>query len=279
MAELQIEVIPDHVDRAVVDLDEARRPAQPRVGHLQDRLLAPAVRCGEHGQHPLGGLEPLDRLEAEGLRVAPSQANFVMVDVDRAGRAVYEALLREGVIVRPMPAPLESWLRVTIGLPSENERFLDALRQRIESRHHAVVVVAEGAGQHLFESGEATTDASGNFVFNSINTSDGLQSSTAYEIRIDTTQAAIAIRNADLYDQAQQEIAERRRVEAELRESEDRFRALIEQSPYSTVIYDATGRTLYGNPAASIPAGSKTNPGGIRWTTRALAPAREMPGR
>ena len=40
--------------------------------------------------------------------------------------------------------------------------FLEALKSRIEARHHAVIVVAEGAGQHLFacESGEC--DASGN---------------------------------------------------------------------------------------------------------------------
>jgi histidinol-phosphate aminotransferase len=66
-------------------------------------------------------------LEAEGLRVAPSQANFVLVDVGQPGRAVYEALLHEGVIVRPMPPPLGSWLRVTVGLPHENARFLDSL--------------------------------------------------------------------------------------------------------------------------------------------------------
>ena len=68
-------------------------------------------------------------LEASGLRVAPSQANFVLVDVGRPGRAVYEALLQHGVIVRPMPAPLRSWLRVTVGLPNENHRFLDALQR------------------------------------------------------------------------------------------------------------------------------------------------------
>ena len=74
-------------------------------------------------------------LRADGLRVAPSQANFVLVELGRSGRAVYEALLHEGVIVRPMPAPLESWLRVTIGTPRENERFLDALRRVLrESR-------------------------------------------------------------------------------------------------------------------------------------------------
>ena len=69
-----------------------------------------------------------EALEAAGLRVAPSQANFVLVDVQRPGRAVYEALLHEGVIVRAMPAPLESSIRVTVGKPDENERFLHSLR-------------------------------------------------------------------------------------------------------------------------------------------------------
>lgn len=67
-------------------------------------------------------------LQAMGLRVAPSQANFVLVHVGRPGRAVYQALLHEGVIVRPMPEPLDSWLRVTVGLPTENDRLLRSLR-------------------------------------------------------------------------------------------------------------------------------------------------------
>jgi len=74
-------------------------------------------------------------LEARGFRVAPSQANFVLVDVGQPGRAVYEALLRRGVIVRAMPAPLDTWLRVTVGLPHENQRFLDSLEHVLrESR-------------------------------------------------------------------------------------------------------------------------------------------------
>lgn len=40
--------------------------------------------------------------------------------------------------------------------------FLEALKQRLELKHHAVIVVAEGAGQHLFEEGNQTIDASGN---------------------------------------------------------------------------------------------------------------------
>lgn len=73
-----------------------------------------------------------ERLEAIGLRVAPSQANFVLVEVGRGGRAVYESLLSHGVIVRPMPEPLDRWVRVTIGLPEENDRFLRALQRVLE---------------------------------------------------------------------------------------------------------------------------------------------------
>ncbi len=40
--------------------------------------------------------------------------------------------------------------------------FLEALKKRLELKHHAVIVVAEGAGQHLFETGDKVTDASGN---------------------------------------------------------------------------------------------------------------------
>lgn len=69
------------------------------------------------------------QLESLGLRVAPSQANFVFVDFARPNREVYDAMLRMGVIIRPMPAPVDTWLRVTIGLPEENERFLGAARE------------------------------------------------------------------------------------------------------------------------------------------------------
>ena len=50
-----------------------------------------------------------------------------------------------------------------VEFPLEGEGgFLHVLEKRILSRRHAVVVVAEGAGQHLFEAGHGSTDASGN---------------------------------------------------------------------------------------------------------------------
>ncbi len=61
-------------------------------------------------------------------------------------------------------------------------------------------------------------------------------------------QAAIAIRNARLYEQARQEIARREEVEAVLRESEERYRSLVELSPVAIVVH-IEGRIAYVNPA------------------------------
>jgi histidinol-phosphate aminotransferase len=69
-----------------------------------------------------------EALIARGLSVAPSQANFILVDVERPGRAVYDALLQRGVIVRPF-ASLPTALRVTVGTERENDRFLAALAE------------------------------------------------------------------------------------------------------------------------------------------------------
>jgi histidinol-phosphate aminotransferase len=66
------------------------------------------------------------QLQALGLEVVPSEANFLLVDVARPGPSVYEALVGHGVIIRPIP-PLPTMIRVTIGTHAENERCLAAL--------------------------------------------------------------------------------------------------------------------------------------------------------
>ena len=70
-----------------------------------------------------------------GLQYLPSFGNFVLVRVgndDGAGARVNLALLRQGVIVRPVGNyGLPQWLRVTIGLPEENEAFLAALEKSL----------------------------------------------------------------------------------------------------------------------------------------------------
>ena len=70
-------------------------------------------------------------LESIGLHVAPSQTNFVLVDTKRSGAEMFEALLRLGVIVRPMPAPIDAWLRVSIGTKAMNDRFLKAIEESL----------------------------------------------------------------------------------------------------------------------------------------------------
>ncbi|HEX2881017.1 MAG TPA: histidinol-phosphate transaminase [Polyangiaceae bacterium] len=70
-------------------------------------------------------------LTQRGIRVWPSQANFVLIDLARPAQPIYQALLNTGVIVRPMPS-LPTSLRVTVGVPEENQRFLSALDQVLQ---------------------------------------------------------------------------------------------------------------------------------------------------
>jgi histidinol-phosphate aminotransferase len=67
--------------------------------------------------------------QALGLAVVPSLANFLLVDVGRPGPAAAEALLRQGVIVRPMAGyGFATHLRISVGTAPENERCIAALR-------------------------------------------------------------------------------------------------------------------------------------------------------
>jgi histidinol-phosphate aminotransferase len=63
-----------------------------------------------------------------GLSWIPSKGNFIAVDFGRDTAAINQALLHEGVIVRPVAGyGMPNFLRVSIGLPAENARFLEAL--------------------------------------------------------------------------------------------------------------------------------------------------------
>ena len=68
-----------------------------------------------------------------GLTYLPSAGNFVLVKVgedDEAGVRVNLALLKRGIIVRPVGNyGLPQWLRISIGLPEENAAFIHAFRE------------------------------------------------------------------------------------------------------------------------------------------------------
>ncbi len=77
-------------------------------------------------------LEGRNYLQAEfaalGLEFIPSHANFVLVRVGD-GDAVFQALLRQGIIVRAMRSyKLPEWIRVSVGTMEQNRRFAAALR-------------------------------------------------------------------------------------------------------------------------------------------------------
>jgi histidinol-phosphate aminotransferase len=68
------------------------------------------------------------QLETRGLRVAPSQTNFLLVDFGRPVAAAQAALVERGVVPRPMAGyGLPECLRITVGTRRDNERFLAAL--------------------------------------------------------------------------------------------------------------------------------------------------------
>lgn len=119
--------------------------AQPAVGALLNRVRLPfnvtsvaqaaaaaalldADFVRQSYERNRAGLHALSTaLAALGLQIIPSYANFVLVHVGPAAR-VYQELLARGVIVRPVASyGLPEWLRVSVGLPHENARFLQAL--------------------------------------------------------------------------------------------------------------------------------------------------------
>ena len=67
-----------------------------------------------------------------GLRPAPSQTNFLFVDIGADSDGIAAALLREGVIVKPWrEAGYRSYLRVTIGHAADNDRLIAGLGTRL----------------------------------------------------------------------------------------------------------------------------------------------------
>jgi histidinol-phosphate aminotransferase len=119
------------MDRAVSALlDRVRQPfnvnsvAQAAaLAALSDTdYVAESAALNRAGLRQLGA-----GLDALGVGYVPSHGNFLLVQVGD-GAAVYAHLLRQGVIVRPVANyGLPQHLRVTVGLPPENQRFLDAL--------------------------------------------------------------------------------------------------------------------------------------------------------
>jgi histidinol-phosphate aminotransferase len=79
-----------------------------------------------------GMLDLTEGFKALGLEWIPSAGNFVSVALKQPGQPIYEALLRKGVIVRPIANyGLPNHLRISIGTQAENKFFLKALAETL----------------------------------------------------------------------------------------------------------------------------------------------------
>ncbi len=65
-----------------------------------------------------------------GVAYTPTETNFILFEAPQDGGELYTALLKQGVIIRPMGA---NRLRVTIGLPEENARFVSELEKIVKA--------------------------------------------------------------------------------------------------------------------------------------------------
>ena len=116
-------------------LNRIRQPFNvSRIG-----LAAAAAALGDQGfiekvrqtnQEHMRGLEK--QFDALGLGFVKSHANFIMVkmavDMEDTTSAINQALLEQGIIVRPLAGyGLEEWLRITVGVAEDNLRLIDTL--------------------------------------------------------------------------------------------------------------------------------------------------------
>ncbi|MFA7109049.1 MAG: histidinol-phosphate transaminase [Sphaerochaetaceae bacterium] len=67
-----------------------------------------------------------------GLNFFKSQSNFICVDINANAEEVFQKMLRDGVIVRPLNFQgMPKCLRITFGLPNENERTIQSLKRAL----------------------------------------------------------------------------------------------------------------------------------------------------
>lgn len=69
-----------------------------------------------------------------GLWAVPSQSNFMMVHVGQNAEELFQKMMKKGVLIRPATGwGYDEFIRVTVGAPGENEKFLACLKQEVSS--------------------------------------------------------------------------------------------------------------------------------------------------
>jgi histidinol-phosphate aminotransferase len=121
----------------VAALEKIRQPFN--INLLAQTAALAALDDDEHVRktraNNFAGLDFFNRaFHALKLEYVPSSANFVLVRVGE-GQNVFEAMQKQGVIVRPMSGyQLPEWIRISVGTPKENERCLEALKSALNKK-------------------------------------------------------------------------------------------------------------------------------------------------
>jgi histidinol-phosphate aminotransferase len=117
-------------------VDAVNRAREPfNVNSLAQAAAIAALDDADHLVESVRvNLDGLQRVEAAmrdwGFETVPSRANFICVNVRRDGNEVFQALLREGVIVRSgVPLGMPEFIRVSIGTADEMSEFLSAFER------------------------------------------------------------------------------------------------------------------------------------------------------
>jgi len=119
----------------VAALEKIRQPFNLNLLAQTAALAAldDVVHVRKTRQNNFAGLEFFERAFRNlNLEFIPSAANFILVRVGD-GQRVFEAMQKQGVIVRPMGGyQLPEWVRISIGTPEQNERCLTALETALK---------------------------------------------------------------------------------------------------------------------------------------------------
>ncbi|MCJ7664157.1 MAG: histidinol-phosphate transaminase [Desulfobacterales bacterium] len=115
-------------------IEQMEKVRQPFSVNLLAQIAAKAaLEDAEHGEKTARLNEAGKRYLYEELTrlnrpFVPSEANFILVHCGPRASQAMEGLLQEGIVVRGMAGyGLEEYIRVSIGLPEENKRFIKAL--------------------------------------------------------------------------------------------------------------------------------------------------------
>lgn len=117
-------------------VDMVNRLRQPfNVNHLAQVAARLALKDQEFVKHSVisnekGKSQLYEGLTQLGLKFVPSGANFIMVQVPKKGKEIYQDMLLKGIIIRPLdPYHLEEYVRISIGSFEENVACLNVLKE------------------------------------------------------------------------------------------------------------------------------------------------------